>query len=171
MGKLFIFLLMGHSLYAFILITPQEAMKHHFGENVTIEKKNILLSKKEALQVQAESGTKLKSKIFRIFKATANNVTLGYGVLVSRKVRSKNIVVMNFISQSTLKSIEVIAFNEPQEYLPSSVWNKQFDNTHLTEQHKLSKNIAPITGATLSARGVINGSKIALALYKTVLKD
>ena len=159
------------SLSAQVLISPQDAMSYTYGVDAKIEKKNILLSKTQAKKIQTESRVKLKSKIFRIFKATQESKTLGYGVLVNRKVRSKNAVVLYLISNNILKSIEIIAFNEPREYLPSKQWNAQFKNTPTNTMLRVSKDIPTITGATLSARSVTESSRVAFAVYNEVLKD
>ena len=169
---IFSVLIFALPLSAKLLISPIEAMKSAYGSDSKIEKKNILLSKAKALKVSQEAQTKLKSKIFRIFKATKDDNLLGYGVLVNRKVRSKNAVVLYFISKdSILKSIEVIAFNEPVEYLPSDTWNSQFQNIKTDKMLRVSKEIPTITGATLSARSLTDGSRIAFAIYNEMLKD
>lgn len=165
-------ILFALSLSANILISPQEAMALAYKDATHISKKNILLSNKEAKIVQEEAKVKLNTKIYRIFKAQKENELLGYGILVNEKVRSKNAVTLYFISkESILKSIEIIAFNEPVEYLPSKEWNSQFENIETTKMLRISKEIPTITGATMSARSVIDGSRVAFALYNTLLKS
>ena len=146
-------------------------MKATYGKDTTITKKNILLSKAKAKIIQQSAQVKLTSKIFRIFKAKKEDEVLGYGILVNKKVRSKNAVVLYLISKdSVLKSIEVIAFNEPLEYIPSKSWNAQFENIQTDTMLRSSKEIPTITGATLSAQSITNGSRIAFALYNEMLK-
>lgn len=158
-------------LSAKVLISPIEAMQYSYGADATITKKNILLSKKQTKIIEQSARVKLESKIFRIFKAMKNDVLLGYGVLVNKKVRSKNAVVIYFIdNQSILKGIEIVAFNEPPEYIPSKKWNSQFENISTSKNLRVSKEIPTITGATLSARSITDASRIAFALYNEVLK-
>ncbi len=159
-------------LSAKILISPVDAMKQAYGGESIVVKKNILVSKKQAEVIQQEAKVKLDSKIFRIFKATKDEKLLGFGVLINKKVRSKNAVVIYFISNnSILKGIEIIAFNEPLEYLPSKKWNSQFQDIKTDKMLRVSKEIPTITGATLSARSITDGSRIAFALYNEVLRD
>ncbi len=171
MSKIFLTLLCALSLSANVLISPQDAMKLTYGLDARIEKKNILLSKMQAQKIQKEAKVKLRSKIFRTFKATKENTTLGYGILINKKVRSKNAVILYFISKGILKSIEIIAFNEPREYLPSKNWNSQFQNLPTSKLLRISKEIPTITGATLSARSVVEGSRVAFALYNKLLRN
>ena len=168
---LLLVLLFALSLSAKVLISPIDTMKATYGKDTTITKKNILLSKAKAKIIQQSAQVKLTSKIFRIFKAKKEDEVLGYGILVNKKVRSKNAVVLYLISKdSVLKSIEVIAFNEPLEYIPSKSWNAQFENITTDTMLRSSKEIPTITGATLSAQSITNGSRIAFALYNEMLK-
>lgn len=168
----FLAITFAFTLNAEVLISPINAMKSVYGEKSEISKKNILLSSKQAAAITKEAKVALDTKIFRVFKAVEGSNILGYGVLVSKKVRSKNAVILYMISHnSTLKSIEIIAFNEPLEYLPSTTWNSQFENVETSKMLRLSKDIPTITGATLSARSVTDGSRVAFAFYNEVLKE
>ena len=168
---IYLLLVFALPLSAKILTSPIDAMKYTYGADAVITKKNILLSKQRTKTIQEQAQVKLESKIFRIFKAEKDNKVLGFGVLVNRKVRSKNAVVIYLISKdSILKSIEVIAFNEPIEYLPSKTWNSQFENVATDKMLKTATDIPTITGATLSARALTDGSRIAFAIYNETLK-
>lgn len=168
---LIFFLIFAPQLGAKLLVSPIEAMQHNYGADVEVVKKNILLSKAQASSLEKNAGTKLKSKIFRVFKAMKDDKLLGYGILINKKVRAKNAVVIYFISKdSILDAIEIIAFNEPLEYIPSKTWNKQFSNTPSDKMLRVGRDIPTITGATLSARSITDGSRLAFALYNEVLK-
>lgn len=174
MIKIFTFtlLLFALPLSAKMLISPIDAMKAIYGANSEVSKKNILLSKAQASKIEQESQVKLDTKIFRFYRATNANKLLGYGILINKKVRSKNAVVLYFIStDAVLKSIEIIAFNEPPEYMPSENWNSQFKDIATTKMLRLSKDIPTITGATLSARSITDSSRVAFAFYNEVLKE
>ena len=163
-------LLFATLLNAKVLVSPIEAMQEHFGKDAIISKKNVLLNKAQANKVQKIAKTKLNTKIYRIFFAKKGDEVLGYGVLVNQKVRSKNAVMLYIIQNDALQSMEVVAFNEPMEYVPSKEWKEQFHNIETTKHLQLNRDIPTITGATLSARSVVNGSNIAFGIYQTLLK-
>ncbi len=166
-----LFLLCTLPLSAKILISPLDAMHYAYGSDAKVLKQNILLSKAQASRIQKEAKVKLNTKIYRIFKAHKGKAFLGYGILINKKVRSKNGVVLYFISKdSILKGIEIIAFNEPIEYLPSKQWNSQFQDKNTSKPLRVSREISTITGATLSARSVTDGSRLAFAIYNEILK-
>ena len=154
-----------------VLISPLDAMLNSYSQGAIIKKKNIILSKSKAKLVQKKAKTKLKSKVFKYFIATIDRKVVGYGILVSRKVRSKNAVTMYLIdADGIMKGIEVIAFNEPLEFMASDRWMSQFKNIPKEKKLKIGKDIPTISGATLTARSIVDGSRIASAFYEVVLQ-
>lgn len=168
---LYLFIFLALPLSAKMLISPIDAMNQSYGAKSKISEDNILLTNIQAKKIQEESNVKLETNIFKVFKAEQNGKIIGYGVLINKKIRSKNGVVLYLIStDSVLKGMEIIAFNEPMEYIPSKKWISQFENVKTQTQLNLSKDIPTITGATLSAKSFVDGSKIAFAIYNEVLK-
>jgi len=163
-------LLLAVTLQAQVLISPIESMQENFGPDATISKKNILLTNDKFAKIQKNAQLKMDTKIYRIFNATKGDKTLGYGILVNRKVRSNNAVILYIIENDILKSMDIIAFNEPLEYVPSQTWKEQFNNTPTSSYLQLNREIPTITGATLSARSITDGSRIAFSIYNTLLK-
>ncbi|MDO9265716.1 MAG: FMN-binding protein [Sulfurimonas sp.] len=168
---LYLLIFLALPLSAKMLISPIDAMNQSYGAKSKISEDNILLTNIQAKKIQDESNVKLESNIFKVFKAEQNGKIIGYGILINKKIRSKNGVVLYLIStDSVLKGMEIIAFNEPMEYIPSKKWISQFENVKTQTPLNLSKDIPTITGATLSAKSFVDGSKIAFALYNEVLK-
>ncbi len=171
MKILFLSIFLVSFIDAKVLVMVDTAMSSSFGLDISITKKNILLKKEEAKKVQTIAKVKIKSKIFKVYLAKRDSILVGYGVLISQKIRSKNAVILYSISKDgILKNIEIIAFNEPLEYLPSKKWKEQFRNTNARNSLKVGTDIAVISGATLSARAITNSSRVALALYEVSLK-
>lgn len=165
------FFLLALPLGANVIASPAEVMSKNFEVGATVTENNVLLTQAQATNIEQNAKTKLESKTIKVFKAAKNNKTIGFGVLVNRKIRSKNGVVLYIISpDSVLKSVEIVAFNEPLEYIPSKKWISQFNGIKSEKIDETSKNIPAITGATLSAKSIIDGSKIAFAVYNEVLK-
>ena len=171
MKKILLLLFFTLGLSAQVLISPIEAMHENYGEGAIVTKKNVLLSNDKFTNIQKNAKTKLNTKIYRIFTAKKDGNILGYGVLVNRKVRSKNAVILYFIQDSILQGIEIIAFNEPLEYVPTKKWNEQFIDIKTDTMLQLNRDIPSISGATMSARSVTDGSRVAFAFYNELLKD
>ncbi|MBE0498858.1 MAG: FMN-binding protein [Campylobacterales bacterium] len=170
--KFIIFLAAALSLHAQLLLSPFDAMALNYGEGAEVKQKNIMLSKAKASEVSRLSQVKLDTNIYKIYSATKGDELLGYGVLVMQKVRSKDAAVLSLISpEGELKGIEIIAFNEPPEYIPSKNWTELFKGLRLSEQLVLGKDIPTISGSTLSARSATKAARVALAIYEIELKQ
>jgi hypothetical protein len=149
-----------------LIITPEDTLKQTFHAT-TITKKSKILTKKEHQAVQKMAKTKLKSKLYRVYKAQNGETTLGYGILLTQMVRSKSTAVLYIIdTMGALKSIEIVAFNEPKEYLPSKRWLKQFDNNQAEHFSTQDGNINSVSGATLSANAIVKVANLAHAIWK-----
>ncbi|MDH5464314.1 MAG: FMN-binding protein, partial [Thiovulaceae bacterium] len=112
---------------------------------------------------------KLSSKLFRLYIAKKSEQTIGFGILLTQKVRSKSTAVLYMLTpDGNLKNIEIIAFNEPKEYLPSKRWIAQFKEKK-TKEFVENSDLTMISGATLSANAIIKVANIARAIWKVKL--
>jgi len=170
MKTLLLLSLLFGAAFAKVLVSPVEAMQENFSPDAKIVKKNILLHSKQAHAIQNRAKVKLSTKIYRTYKALNNGKVEGYGILINKKVRSKNAVVLYIIKDDVLTDIEIIAFNEPAEFMPTKGWLEQFKARPTDKNLTLNRDIPTVTGATLSARVVTDGSRVAFALYNEVLQ-
>jgi len=169
--KFLLLFILSLSLNAKLLLSPYDAMMLNFNDKILVHKKSILLSKKEAKAIAKLARLKLETKLYKTFSAYEGEKLLGYGVLALHKVRTKNTAVLSIINpDGTLKAVEIVAFNEPIEYLPSKRWIEVLHNQKLSPSLSLGKDIPSITGSTMSARAVVQASRIALAVYEIHLK-
>ncbi|MCJ7765657.1 MAG: FMN-binding protein [Thiovulaceae bacterium] len=160
------------SLQAKLRVTPFDAIYAVYGNEVQIEKKNVLLTidKAEAVYKKAEMPT--GSKIIRTFTVTKEEKPVAYAILISRVVRTKNAAVLYIISpEGIIESVEVIAFNEPPEYTPSKIYVDQFKGKTSQDTLRVGKDIPTVTGATMGARNVTDGARLALALFELLFKE
>lgn len=169
--QVLLFLLFVSIVQAEVLISPQDALKNSIKGITKIEKKSIILTASKAAYVEKSSKLKVTSKIFRTYRAFKNNELQAYAILVPRKVRSKNAMALYIFSPSKeLLSVEIIAFNEPHEYIPQKEWLKQFEGKRSVDELRVGKAIATITGATLSAKSVTDGARVATAIMEIITK-
>ncbi len=154
-----------------LLTTPFEALHAIYGDDAAIEKKNVLLTIDKAKQVYRSAGVKEGKKIFRTFKVKKGAKTVAYAILVSRVVRSKNAAVLYiFTPQGAIDGIEVVAFNEPPEFTPPKAYLDQFKGKRSSDTLRVGKDIPTITGATMSARNVTDGARLASRIFDLLFK-
>ncbi|WP_457597930.1 FMN-binding protein [Hydrogenimonas sp.] len=145
-----------------------EAMlRSGYGDSVRIERKSLLLTRAEAADVQKAARMRLSSRIVRLYLVKRDNKTLRCGIVLSRKVRTKKAAVLYLITpEGRIDRIEILAFAEPPEFKPSGRWLALFDGKSLAEPLRSGEDIPAISGATLSARNVADGARLALAIVQ-----
>jgi len=136
-------------LQAKLLVTPFDALHAVYGNDVEIEKKNVLLTVEKAERVYKQAQMKKGSKIFRTYTVTKEGKPLAYAILISRVVRTKDAAVLYMISpEGVIDAVEVIAFNEPPEYTPTKAYVEQFKGKSSKDTLRVGKDIPTVTGAT-----------------------
>ena len=156
----------SHPLYAKEAVDIAKIMKQSCPDAIGVEKRSRLLSKKEAADIQKVAGTKLRSRIVRYYTASGRSGPECLGILLSRKVRTKKAAVLYIVKEpGKIVSIEILAFAEPPEYKPAKSWLKLMDGKDLSRPLRAGRDIPAISGATLSARNVTDGARLALALF------
>lgn len=156
------------STHAQVLGDPVALTQRAFDAK-NVETRNIILSEGQMTQLGKASQQKIDTKLYRIYLAKNGTQTLGYGVLMNKKVRTKTAIALYLIGlDNKIKSIEIVAFNEPMEYLPTKTWLDVFDCKSASDPVKLNQDIPTTTGATLSARAITDGARSALSLIDIV---
>jgi len=138
--------------------------------NVTkIEKKSALITKKELALIQKQAKTKIRSKLIRYYLIYHDGKT-DIAIVSTQKVRTKKAAILYFIQDGAIAHIEILAFGEPPEFIPSKKWLEQFSGKNASSKLRVGEDIAAKSGATLSAKSVTNGAKTALAIYEVKFK-
>lgn len=164
--KVLLLSLLTNSIFAEKVVI-EDILKANFSEQISVEKKSLILKKEEAQAIQEKAQAKLNSKIVRLYKVKEADKLVGYGVLLKRKVRTKNTAVLYMIdSNKTIKSIEIVSFKEPLEYKPNDSWKEVFTGKTSTDTLISGKDIPTISGATMSARSITDMARIALAIVE-----
>ncbi len=160
------------SLQAKLLVTPFDALHAVYGDDVEITKKNVLLTVEKANAVYKQAQMKPGGKIFRTFTVTKAAKPVAYAVLVSRVVRTKDAAVLYMITpEGVIDAVEVIAFNEPPEYTPTKAYVEQFKGKSAQDTLRVGKDIPTVTGATMGARNVTDGARLALAVFDMLFRE
>jgi Na+-translocating ferredoxin:NAD+ oxidoreductase RnfG subunit len=68
----------------------------------------------------------------------------------------------------SLLAVEVVAFGEPEDYLPRRNWLKLFSGRRLDEELQVGRGLAHVTGATLTTRSIADAVRRVLAVHAVV---
>ena len=166
-----LFFLFSALLFSEGKVSIEEILKENYAEeNLTIQKKSLILTKKDASFIQKEAKTKLGSKIVRYYKVTKDNVLQGHAILLQQRIRTKKAAILYMVdANNSIVSLEIVAFHEPSEYKPSDEWTKVFEGKTAKDELKAGDDIATISGATMSARAISDAARLALAIVEKKL--
>ena len=70
---------------------------------------------------------------------------------------------------TSVRAVEILAFHEPDDYLPTEGWLSQFEGTSLHEDLWLKRGIQNVVGATLTAQTLTRGVRKVLALFEVAV--
>jgi hypothetical protein len=71
-------------------------------------------------------------------------------------------------ADGTLRRVEVLAFREPEDYLPRDTWYGQFEGAPLDRELSHKRRIRGVTGATLTARATTDAVRRVLSLDRVI---
>ncbi|MFZ3114629.1 MAG: FMN-binding protein [Syntrophales bacterium] len=150
--------------------TKDDALKEVFPDADAVEKINVFLGKEEQKKIEAMAKSKLESRIFTFYAGRKGNIIVGYAVFGSHVVRTKQEVYMVVINpDSSIRQVEILAFYEPEEYLPSKRWFQRFAGKILDHELWPRRGIIAVTGATLSVNGITQEIRKVLAVFKIMV--
>lgn len=165
----FVFVLLPVVLHAKI-ISREEALKLAFPD-AEIRQSMIFLTKDEQTEAAKLAGVPIESSLVARYDALKDQKSIGRAYLDTHIVRTKKESLLIVLSDDgKIKRIEIVAFQEPPEYLPSEKWYEQFEGKSLDPELRLKKEIHPVTGATLTAQASTDASRRVLAIDQILQK-
>jgi len=155
---------------ATVFLAKDEALALAFPGNDRIEERVVILTDEQKTEIEKRARAKLESQLWTIYVGWKGGDVQGYAVIDSHIVRTLPETFMVVIDpKGALRRVDVLAFHEPPEYLPTERWIGQFAGHALDDDLKLGAGIQGITGATLSAQAMTSGVRRALALVSVAV--
>jgi Na+-translocating ferredoxin:NAD+ oxidoreductase RnfG subunit len=153
-------------------MTRSQALDLAFPAADRVETVNLYLDQEQVGEVERLTGSMLKSPIYTFYQGWAGDQVVGYATIEAATVRTHPETVMVVLTpQGQVRFVEVLAFFEPEEYLPSKRWLAQFVGQELSGNLRVGGEIQGITGATLSAQAITRQVRKVTALLGLLLKE
>lgn len=132
-----------------------EVLRAVFPEADHVDSDDVLLTPEMAKRLDDLARSHIPERMVTFYTARRGTAVLGYAVLQSHVVRTKReTLLVAFEPDGRLRKVQVVAFLEPPEYKPSERWLAQFQGKGAGDRLAVGDDLAFISGATLSARGV-----------------
>lgn len=154
-----------------VFLTVEEGLVLAFPD-CTIEKKTVFLTEAQLEAIAERAGMEVDSAVVHPYEAICDGERTGVAYLDTHRVRTLAETLMVAIdSESRVRRIEILAFREPEEYIPRSIWYEQFTDRPLTPELRLKREIRGVTGATLTAHATTDAVRRVLAIHETLYGD
>jgi Na+-translocating ferredoxin:NAD+ oxidoreductase RnfG subunit len=152
-----------------VFLSMDEALKLAFPA-ATVERRTAFLTDGQRREAQKLSGdADLPSALVVYYVATKDGREVGTAYFDTHVVRTMPETIMVVIDpEGRAARIEVLSFQEPEEYLPKARWYEQFQGKALNDELSMKRGIRPVTGATLTARATTDAARRVLALHATI---
>ena len=134
-----------------------------------VERTVAYLTDGEIARVRELAGTDVESAMVTRFRARAHGQDAGTAYVDTHRVRTLTETLLVVLDpKGAIRRVEVLSFNEPEEYLPRAAWFEQFGGRELDAELSLKAKIRPVAGATLTARAVTDASRRVLAIHRVL---
>lgn len=150
-------------------MTQQQALASAFPKGAAVTRQAIFLQPAQLDAARKQSGVEFKDRLIVRYTGTLDGRVLGYAYFDTHLVRTLQESVMVLVTpDGRVDRIDILSFNEPQDYMPKERWIDQFDGKKLDDDLSLKRSIRPISGASLSGRAIVNASRKVLALHRVI---
>jgi hypothetical protein len=149
----------------------KDALEEAFPDAVRIEEKTHVLGDELASQCEELARARLDSRLVTLYTAWGPDGILGYAHISIHNVRTKPealLIVLN--PDGEVRSVRILAFHEPLDYLPAGHWYDQFAGSNRTAPLRVGRDIHGVVGSTLSAQAASDAVRHALAFYELLLR-
>jgi hypothetical protein len=147
-----------------------EALELAFHGVERIEARDVVLTKDQHEKIEKLAKAPLESDLVTIYVGWRSGSPTGYAIFDTHTVRTFPETFLVVLSpDGKVQAAHILAFHEPEEYLPKQRWLDTFRGRELTDEMQVGRGVAGITGSTLSTRAVTSGIRRALALWAVVI--
>jgi len=158
--------------HATVFHARSEMFEVAFPQAESVVAKDYFLTKEQRSAIEHLAIRSLDSDLVTVYTAHRGDEVLGYAILDTHVVRTLPetfLVVLG--TDGSVAATHILAFQEPLEYMPSQRWLALLEDRTLTDDLRLGRGIAGVTGSTLSSRAVLGGVRRALAIYEVLLSE
>jgi hypothetical protein len=153
-----------------VFLTQEEALRLAFPAGTTVTRRTAFLTPAQQEAVKKLSGAgHLPSALATYYVGVRDGREVGTAYFDVHVVRTETETLMILVDSSgAIGRIEVLAFAEPEEYLPRTRWYAQFSGRKLDDELAVSRAIRPVSGATLTVRATTEAARGILALHQVI---
>jgi hypothetical protein len=156
------------ALRAKVFLTVDEALALAFP-GCEVEPHTVYLTDAQLDRARQLAGVEIAGAMVRPYVARCDGRVAGAAYFDSHRVRTLAETLMVVVTAGgELERVELLAFREPEDYIPRDTWYAQFENERLDDELSLKRGIRGVTGATLTARATTDAVRRVLAIDRVI---
>ncbi|MGB2958525.1 MAG: hypothetical protein WBG01_17740 [Bacteroidota bacterium] len=153
-----------------VYLTKAGALNLHFAQSDSIQRRTVYLTEQQVTTIEQKARATIDSRVITYYVARVDGKNTGYAFFDRQTVRTMPVVYMVVVDpDTTVRAVEILAFHEPEDYLPTERWLAQYEGTALHDDLWLKRGIQNVVGATLSAQTLTQGVRRVLALFEVAV--
>lgn len=175
MKRLFVFvalsvLLSAASAQAKLLLSQKDALALALPAGAAFEKKTAYLTKGQISQAEHLAQAKVESAVWTYYVArNEEDEAVGFVYFDRVIVRTMPAAIMvSLDADGRLRFIEILTFDEPEDYLPRVRWLGLFKGRLLDDELRLSGAIRNVSGASLTSEAITKSARRLLAIHEVL---
>ncbi|HVO33270.1 MAG TPA: FMN-binding protein [Elusimicrobiota bacterium] len=158
-------------LEAKFYVDQQQAIQQTFPASARVARKTLFLTQAQTERIQHVARARLDSSIITYYVGESTGGVVGTVFFDRRTVRTMLVTYMVVVTpQGAVDHVEVLSFDEPDDYLPPLRWLGLYKGRRLDDDLSIGRGIPRMTGATLSSQAMNDGIRLCLAIYDVAIK-
>ena len=153
------------------MLSQKEALGLAFP-GCKVERATLYLTAAQQKRASVLAGEPARSALVPVYRARRGDELAGTAYFDVHRVRTLQETIMVVVDpKGRVSRVEVLAFDEPPDYLPRRPWYQQFEGRALDPELRLDRAIRPVTGASLTARATTAAVRRVLAVHQAVAES
>ncbi len=147
--------------------TQEQALARAFPPPARVARSTSFLTDEQLEAARKTAQAPVDSAVVTRYAAFgADGALLGTAYFDAHVVRTAREVLMVVIApDQSVRSVDVLAFGEPQDYLPRGGWLKRVEGKKQEDGLFVGRALAHVTGATLTTRAIAAAVRRVLAVH------
>lgn len=151
---------------AVVYASREQALARAFPPPATIERRTHFLTPDQVERASREARSKVESALVVAYVGKKDGKPLGTAYFDTHLVRTLTETILVTIRlDGTVGAVEVLAFGEPEDYLPRAGWLKLFEGRRLDRELAVGRGLAHVSGATLTTSAIADAVRRILAVH------
>ncbi len=148
----------------------EEALARAFPPPASVERRTYFLTAQQQEEASRRAQSKVETSLVVVYVGRKAAEPLGAAYFDTHTVRTMpETICVVVLPDGSVGSVEVLAFGEPEDYLPRPAWLRLFERRKLDSELAVGRGLGNVTGATLTTRAIAAAVRRVLAIHAVLV--